>query len=444
MLSQTSRTQKRFNAVADASRIGNLTDRPPPSVTITNRNQSRSIMQEFRFTSNDGFDPDWKWLGGVFYRKAHMTEVSDILASDLALPIPQFALNLFSGLLPGFITEEGKINTARGAADPVNVTETALFGEVTRTWWDRLDLTVGLRAYQTVSDSAVYFSGPLALPQAIDELQTQSVKRGKLTERGVSPKVAVKYIFNDNVSLYGSVARGFRFGGAQVLIGTFTSQAPDFYKSDVLWSYEIGLRTQWLDRTLTVDLTPFQIDWIDPQLQQADATGLGSFFDNVGGARGRGAELAIRYLTPVPGLAVAFAGSYVNTVTTEPFTTSTGDDTQPGTQWPLAAKWQSASTLAYQRPVFGSWAGGLTAVYATISSAPNTLSYLDTVFGYKTLDLLLNLGNAEIAGRPELSLNLSNATDVRGKLSGVNNPQFASNFNYIRPRTLIARLSLAF
>lgn len=446
VLSQTSRTFKRFDGLVDSSRIGNLMDRPPPSVTITNHNQSRSLMQELRATSNENFNPDWKWLAGAFYRTLRMTEVSDILASNQALPIPPAALNALSGFLPGFngtITEDGKLNTARGAADPVEVSETALFGEVTRRYWDTLDFTVGARVYRTTSYSRVRFSGVLTTNPS-HGLGTESVREGDLEERGISPKVALKYTINENVSVYGSVARGFRFGGAQVLVGTITSPAPDFYKSDVLWSYEAGLRTQWLDNTLTFDLTPFQIDWINPQLQQADATGLGSYFDNVGGARGRGVELATRYITPLPGLALAFAGSYVDTVTTQPFTTSSGDDTQPGTQWPLAAKWQSATTLSYQHALFGGWNGGGTAVYTTISSAPNTLSYLDTVFGYKTLDLMLNLGNPELVGRPELSLSLNNATDVRGVLSGVNNPQFAKDRNYIRPRTLIARLTLAF
>lgn len=444
VLSQSSRTAKHFDGIIDASRIGNIPN-PPPSVTITTDNQSHALMQELRFTSNRGFSDRWNWLGGVFYRKVHLTEVANILASQLSLPFPPAVLDGLDALIPGFngiITEDGQINTARSEANPIDVSESALFGETTIKIIDSLELTLGARAFRTRSRSKVTFSGALAVSPSDPGLQ--KVNEGKLDEDGINPKAALKYVFSPNISAYAAMARGFRFGGPQVLIGTLTSTSPDNYKSDTIWSYEAGLRTQWLQDKLTFDVTAFQVDWKNPQLQQSDATGLGAYFDNVGGARGRGVETAIRYLTPLPGLVVSFSGAFTDTVTTKPFTTSDGTDTEPGTRWPLAARWQTASTIAYQRPLFLGWQGGGSLLYATISKAPNTLAYLDTVFGYETLDVTLNAGNSHIAGMPELSLTLSNATDERGIISGVNNPQFNKDHNYIRPRTLIARLGLSF
>jgi outer membrane receptor protein involved in Fe transport len=265
-----------------------------------------------------------------------------------------------------------------------------------------------------------------------------------LVQQGLNPKFAIKYQINDDMNIYGSVSKGFRYGGAQVLVGTLTSSAPEFFKSDYIWNYELGLRTNWLDDTLFVDVTPFYLQWLHPQLQQADSTGLGSFFDNVGGARSLGVETAIRYLTFIPGLEIDFSGSYVKTQTTVPFTASNGDAIKPGTTWPLAAKWQSSSTLSYNHSLWSSWIGGGSVTYTTISSAPNTLNYLDTVFGYKTLDLNLTVSNPEVMSKPELSLSLSNATDARGLISGVNNPQFPKDHVYIKPRALMARLSFSF
>lgn len=447
VLSQTSRTYKNFHAIADGSRIGNLLPSPPPSVTITNDNESTSYMQELRFTSNNDFSDTWKWLGGIFYRKHEMNEVSNILASSLQLPLISIIYPTLEDLIPGIggtITPDGQINLVQGKADPIIVTDAALFSEVTATFWDDLEITLGLRAFRAVSDSRVFFSGPLAITKTLPAGSSQGVNEGTLVERGLNPKFAIKYQINDDMNIYGSVSKGFRYGGAQVLVGTLTSTAPDTFKSDYIWNYEIGLRTNWLDNTLFVDVTPFYLQWKQPQLQQADASGLGSFFDNVGGARSLGVETAIRYLTFIPGLEVAFAGSYVDTVTTVPFTASNGDAVKPGTSWPLAAKWQSSSTVSYSHSLWSSWIGGGSATYTTISSAPNTLNYLDTVFGYKTLDLNLTLRNPEIMSKPELSLTLSNATDTRGIISGVNNPQFPKDHVYIKPRTLIARLSFNF
>lgn len=447
LLSQTSRTYKTFQAVADASRIGNTGDNPLDTVTITNDNESEGLMQEFRITSNQGSPSWWNWLGGVFWRRVQMTEVSDILASNRALPIPPALLDTLGGLIPGLggvITEDGRINTARGAADPVDVTEMALFGETTLTFFDDLDLTLGARAFRTVSDSVVRFSGVLVTDPRNPNIGLERVNAGRLQEQGVNPRVALKYTFNENVAAYTSVSRGFRFGGAQVLVGTLTSDAPEFYKSDTLWSYEAGLRTQWFNRKLLFDVTPFQIDWKDPQLQQSDASGLGAYFDNVGGSQARGVELAMRYRTPLPGLSLAFNGSYVRNVTTKPFTTSSGVDTEPGTRWPLAAEYQTATTLSYKRALAAGWTSNSSLLYTTISEAPNTLAYLDTVFGYETMDANLSLSNTTLAGQPELSLTLANATDERGIISGSNNPNFASDHVYIRPRTLIVRVGFSF
>lgn len=447
VLSQSTRAYKTFAGFTDISRIGNLSDTPPPSATILSNNRSESLMQELRFTSNELFSEQWKWLGGLFYRRHRLNEQLDVLASNMGLPLPPELIVGIAGAIPGitgFITEEGQPSLARSVADPITVTELAFFGETTATFFQDLEVTLGLRAFKAKSESRVVFSGALAVNQTLPDGETQEVKEGALVEEAINPKLAIKYRVNDNISAYGAVTRGFRFGGAQVLIGTITSEAPDQYKSDTLWAYEIGLRTQWLEDSLYVDVTPFWTEWKDPQLQQADSTGLGSFFDNVGGARSRGVELAVQYATPLPGLSLALSGSYVDTVTTKPFVTSGGTQTEPGTQWPLAAKWQSTSTLAYRNTLFGNWTGGGSATYTTISKAPNTLDFRDTVFGYESLELALTLGNAEIAGMPELSITLNNALDERGVVSGVNNPQFASDRSYIRPRTLVARLSISF
>lgn len=447
VLSQSTRAYKTFSGFTDISRIGNLSETPPPSATILSNNRSESLMQELRLTSNETFSEQWKWLGGVFYRRHRLHEQLDVLASNMGLPLPPEVITGIAGVIPGitgFITEEGQPSLARSVADPITVTELAFFGETTATFFEDLEITLGLRAFKAKSESRVVFSGALAANQTLPDGETEEVKEGRLVEKGINPKLAIQYQLNDHIAAYGAVTRGFRFGGAQVLIGTITSEAPDQYKSDTLWAYELGLRTQWLDDSLYVDVTPFWTEWKDPQLQQADSSGLGSFFDNVGGARSRGVELAVQYATPLPGLSLSVSGSYVDTVTTKPFITSGGTETEPGTQWPLAAKWQSTSTLAYRNTLFGNWMGGGSATYTTISKAPNTLDYRDTVFGYESLELALTVGNADITGMPEISITLNNALDERGVVSGVNNPQFASDRSYIRPRTLVARLSIAF
>ncbi|WP_269620644.1 TonB-dependent receptor [Zhongshania sp. BJYM1] len=442
VVSQTSKTEKKFNAFIDTSRIGNIPN-PPPSVSTINNNRSESISQELRFASNS--DSSWTWLFGGFYRELDLVDDTIILASDsISLGITPETTALLNLLYPGIVNQNGKVNVARGYADPVEFTETAFFGEITKSFWESLEITLGLRAFKNTSEAKTTFTGLLVATQLATDGRTTRVREGKLDEDGINPKVVVKYTFNDNISLYASATKGFRFGGPQVLIGTFTSESPDLYKSDTLWAYEMGLRTEWFDNTLTFDVTPFQIDWNDPQLQQSDSSGLGSFFDNVGGSQVRGVEVASTYLTPLTGLSITFAGSYVENKTTEPFKDSSGNEIAAGSQWPLAAKKQSATTIAYQHDLFSGWLGKASVTYVTISKAPNTLAYLDEVFGYETIDGQIAFSNENIVGRPEISIVVSNLTDERGIISGINNPQFASDHVYIRPRTVTARLSLSF
>jgi iron complex outermembrane receptor protein len=197
-------------------------------------------------------------------------------------------------------------------------------------------------------------------------------------------------------------------------------------------------------RIVGIAKVPFLVDWTDPQLQQADSSGIGAYFDNVGGARAEGIELSVNYLTPIPGLMLSFSGSYIDTLTTEPFIANNGEEIPPGTRWPLASQQQSVTTVSYGTELIANWSMNSSLTFATISSAPNTLAYLDEVFGYETLDAQFSVRNESLSGSPEIALTLSNALDERGRISGVNNPQFANDNVYIRPKTLTARLSLSF
>src|SRR3546814_4595868 len=70
--------------------------------------------------------------------------------------------------------------------------------------------------------------------------------------------------------------------------------APETFKSDTLWNYEAGIRTQFFHNTLRVDLTGFLVDWKNPQSLQQDASGLTVYIDNVGGVRSKGDRKSTR------------------------------------------------------------------------------------------------------------------------------------------------------
>src|SRR3546814_7398096 len=93
-------------------------------------------------------------------------------------------------------------------------------------------------------------------------------------EHGLSPKASIVFHPTDDLRAYFTASRGFRFGGPQIAASTPTTTVPPVYKSDSLWNYELGLRTDWLKRSLQIDISAYHIDWKNPQVYQKSADNL--------------------------------------------------------------------------------------------------------------------------------------------------------------------------
>jgi iron complex outermembrane receptor protein len=80
-------------------------------------------------------------------------------------------------------------------------------------------------------------------------------------------RVSLAYAISDNALAYGSVSRGFKGGGFsiaafQVLQG-FGARPVD---PEILITYELGLKTEWFDRTLQANIAIFDNEWTNQQL----------------------------------------------------------------------------------------------------------------------------------------------------------------------------------
>lgn len=439
LLSSTSHSQKAYDALLDASRVAGP-ENPPRSVTAVLDAESEGWTQEFRLTSNDTFE-HWKWLGGLFAYQLDLVEVYDVLVA--VNPFAELVPDLPAGLLPGIdaLIVDGQPSISRFNPD-VRVRELALFGDVTRQF-PAFDVTLGLRLYRNQASGMLTVSGLLALTSG----QLQSTTENDFEEQGISPRLSIKVPYNDNLMFYTTAARGFRFGGIQGVGDTLLSQlqgieVPETYKSDTIWSYEAGVRSQWFDNSLVVDITPFYLEWDKPQIVQQDDSQTVIFIDNVGGARAQGVEGAIQWLPPLDGLTIATNFAFVRNKTTAPYTTSTGIEVPRGATWPLTAKWQTSSTVSYARN-FGPVRSTLSLTHTYSSRAPFNLEKSFEVFGKSTVDASINLSHSLWPGRPQLQITVSNLTDKRVVIGGENGPTTIDRV-VIRPRTVIARLSVDF
>lgn len=447
LTSQTSYFKKKYNVSLDASRIiGGLLPQVAGQVPLiggADDNHSQGVTQEFRLASVPGDSP-WKWLAGAFYYKLHLYDCAAIgaLQGLPPLQIPDFLNGLLTSPCPGNESRIGDQLVVGQLIGDVTLKEQALFGELTRELGDDWEATLGARVYRIQTSGSVATSGVLYSSSN----QGQAVSRdADVGQHGISPKGSIVYHPTEDLRAYLSASRGFRFGGPQIAASTPTTTVPATYRSDSLWNYELGLRTDWLDRTLRIDASAYYIDWKNPQIYQISSDGLTNYIDNVGGAKGKGVETSLSYLIPfVPGLSLDASASWNRTTTATVFMSQKAGAIPVGSPWPLAPKWQTSTTLSYTVPV-ATWQLGGSVRHTYLGKACNTIECTRQVFGYRTLDLSLFATPGDDSYWPGLSVSLNNLTDERGYSNIVTNPSPASDtINYIAPRALVLRLSGSF
>lgn len=404
--------RKRFDERPDISRLATgEASESSVSTTIFFNSDTRTL--ELRATSPAADDGPWSWVGGAFWSDQPIDSGYDIFTT----PTP---------LAPSTVLGHQRSD--------VTVSETALFADVTRTFARDWDVSLGARAYRTTSGGTARASGAFYGG-------SENRNEGEVAEDGINPKISLRWQATSAVQTYALVSRGFRVGGIQPTASSLSTSIPKSFKSDTIWNYEGGVRSDWLEGSLRADLTVFHEQWDKPQLAQRDPDNpnpVATYYDNVGGARSDGVDLVLNWHTPLDGVSTLLSGAYARTETTVPFTTATGVETQPGTTWPYAPLWQSAATVAYDRPLWGAWQLHAAVTHTSLSEAYTTLAHDISVFDYGSLDVLVRV--SEISRRwPAVSIGATNLLDERG-ITQHTRTGAADDVTYIGPRALTVRL----
>ena len=181
------------------------------------------LSQEFRLSSVDDDSP-FKWLVG-----AHgFREDTDIAQTD-----------------------EVVYQDSRTAIESSGY---SLFGEGTYTLIGRLHLTAGFRydARDTEGEKHDY---------GIDVTH-------EMDSSEVMPKFSLGYDFTDQTYYYATVSKGFLAGGYNY--GDASDISSFAYDPEYAWNYEAGLKTNWMDRRLMLNVAVFYIDMTDKQVTEMD------------------------------------------------------------------------------------------------------------------------------------------------------------------------------
>jgi outer membrane receptor protein involved in Fe transport len=174
--------------------------------------------------------------------------------------------------------------------------------------------------------------------------------------------VSPRFHITDDVMAYARVATGYRPGGPNVGV----AGVPPQVDADTLVNYEIGLKSELLDRRAMLDVAVFYIDWSDIQITVVDPATNISYNANAGSARSRGVELTSTY-SPVNGLTFGLNASYTDAILTSDLPANAPPlGWRDGDRLPYAPRWNASATVDYAVPLTGTWSAQFDAGYRYI------------------------------------------------------------------------------
>jgi iron complex outermembrane recepter protein len=258
-----------------------------PGVMIVNNTRFNQFSQELRLSSpEDG--RSLQWLYGLFYVHNASQIFQAIEAANMTTGAPLGLPALFSG------------------PTPTTYREYAGFANVDYRFTPRFDVQVGGRYSKNIQDYTSTATGPLA--------GGTLVQTGNSSGNSLTYQVSPRFKISDDVLAYARVASGYRPGGPNGQIPGVV--IPLSYKADTTVNYELGLKGEFLDRTLTVETAVFYIDWHDIQVLLTDQTTGSSYTTNGGTAKSQGAEASLQW-NPLKGLTVTGSLAYTDAKLTQ-------------------------------------------------------------------------------------------------------------------------------
>ncbi len=303
---------------------------------VSYRQRDWRVTEEARL-SHTG--PKWKWTLGFYYQDAN--EKWDWNGHHYNyLNSPAFAAwqVLYGPLAPTDIAWHSMERNEQKTY--------AVFGEVNYNLTDKITLTFGGRWY----DENARRNYQVYQPATRFNFNANHPESGS----GFLKKFGIQYHFTDNKMVYFTYAEGFRPGGVNRSRGH--PILPLQYQPDYLTNYEAGIRSQWLDNRLRMNLTGFHDIWSGMQLEVTDPSSFlpGGIFQevvtNVGGAEVDGVSIDSSAV-PFRGADVGVTATYLITDETTSAVSYHNLEIPKGTRLPLTAKFNLSAYAQYSWPM---------------------------------------------------------------------------------------------
>jgi len=286
------------------------------------------------------------------------------------------------------------------------------------------------------------FGGPAQKPLLVNTNYTNHKSWGDFT-----PRVSLSYKITPDITSYVSYAEGFRSGGFDIRgNGVKTPQTVNGYNPEKVDTYEIGLKGNYLDHRLSLNLDGYYSQYKDQQVgvQVPTATGVVSVVENAGRSHIEGIELeAVAKL--FSGLTATASGAYTY-AQFDSLPVLNGIPPLRGFQY--APKWTGSLDLTYVAELgdkMGTLTTSGTIAYRSFTQLYDTPSVIDQK-GYAVLDA--NIIWTAPSGGWSVSLKGANLADERYRVGGYNlNGALYGNSVvgfYGAPRTFLSTVSAHF
>lgn len=175
-------------------------------------------------------------------------------------------------------------------AGDIDMVGQALFSQITWHATPKLHLTGALRFDHQTLDGVVSNTNTKMIPGSGTRFEED------LNYDEFLPKAAIAYDLTDDFRTYASLAKGFQSGGYNYSM--VVSPESFTYDPEYTWNYELGFKSQWQNRKLTINGSFYYIDIQDKQIDvdNPDVQGVPMAPDitNAGEAHTYGAELDIK------------------------------------------------------------------------------------------------------------------------------------------------------
>ena len=177
-----------------------------------------------------------------------------------------------------------------------DITENAVFADASYQLNEEWEIGVGVRWFKVdqfeIGDTVFNFAAFAPNPPdgRTDDLE--------IDDDEITTKVVLRWQPRADLTVYGTRAEGYRLGGTNnpgIINNPASADAgvPPLFEADKVTSYELGMKSQWMDGAVQWNNAAFFMLWENLQVDGDDPTGAFGFIGNAGEAEVMGFETEV-------------------------------------------------------------------------------------------------------------------------------------------------------